>query len=92
MCTYIVKETKITVGHIRIFNTYLSSFFVFRFGRKKILIINTFITGVIGISKSMVTSYWLYIALEMLEPMIGDNYSTAYTMGKYFSKHVQGFR
>ncbi|CAB3241195.1 unnamed protein product [Arctia plantaginis] len=51
-----------------------------RFGRKRVLIFNTLITGVIGISKSMVTSYWLFIALEMLEPMIGDNYSTTYTM------------
>lgn len=54
---------------------------LFRFGRKTILMFNTLFAGVIGISKSIVTSYWIFIALETLEPLLGDNFSTVYTMG-----------
>ncbi|XP_075972111.1 organic cation transporter protein-like isoform X2 [Anticarsia gemmatalis] len=49
-----------------------------KYGRKKLIIITSIAGATIGIWKSLVSSYWLYLALEMLEPMIGDGCSTIF--------------
>ncbi|CAH0629133.1 unnamed protein product [Chrysodeixis includens] len=52
-----------------------------KFGRKKVIITTATACAVIGISKSITYSYWLYAFVEMLEPTLGDCYSSTFTMG-----------
>ncbi|KAJ0179118.1 hypothetical protein K1T71_004830 [Dendrolimus kikuchii] len=52
-----------------------------KIGRKK-LIIFTGITGAVaGLVKSFTYSYWLYIALEVTDGLLGDTYSPNYMLG-----------
>lgn len=51
-----------------------------RLGRKPMIIITGILGGVLGLARSFVTSYWLYIALEFLESAFGDTCSPAYIL------------
>uniref|UniRef100_A0A2A4K3J3 Major facilitator superfamily (MFS) profile domain-containing protein n=1 Tax=Heliothis virescens TaxID=7102 RepID=A0A2A4K3J3_HELVI len=51
-----------------------------KFGRKSIIILTSVAGSFIGLSKSWVYSYWLYVVLEMLEPLLGDCYSATFTL------------
>lgn len=51
-----------------------------RIGRKALIIATGVLGGVLGIARSFVTSYWLYIVLEFLESAIGDICSPAYIL------------
>ncbi|XP_075972558.1 organic cation transporter protein-like [Anticarsia gemmatalis] len=51
-----------------------------RLGRKAMIILTGVIGGVLGVARSFVTSYWLYIALEFLESAFGDICSPAYIL------------
>ncbi|XP_049697134.2 organic cation transporter protein [Helicoverpa armigera] len=51
-----------------------------KFGRKSVIVFTSVIGAVIGLSKSLVYSYWLYVVLETLEPLLGDCYSATFTI------------
>ncbi|XP_075972465.1 solute carrier family 22 member 3-like [Anticarsia gemmatalis] len=51
-----------------------------KIGRKRMVIFNMLAAGILGVTKSAVTSYWVFIALEMLEPLFGECYSTIFTL------------
>ncbi|XP_047023778.1 solute carrier family 22 member 5-like [Helicoverpa zea] len=51
-----------------------------KFGRKSIIILTSVAGSLIGLSKSWVYSYWLYVVLEMMEPLLGDCYSATFTL------------
>lgn len=57
--------------------------FLFRFGRKSVVVFTTLACAVIGMIKSATYSYWVYAFVEMIEPILGDCYSATFTLGNY---------
>lgn len=47
------------------------------------IIITGVLGGILGVARSFVTSYWMYILLEFLESAFGDICSPAYILSKY---------
>ncbi|XP_063365100.1 solute carrier family 22 member 1-like [Cydia amplana] len=52
-----------------------------RFGRKSLVIVTGIAGAVLGTIKTFVSSYWSYVALELLEAAIGDFCSPLYMLG-----------
>ncbi|KAJ0179119.1 hypothetical protein K1T71_004831 [Dendrolimus kikuchii] len=52
-----------------------------KFGRKKLLIFSGITAASMGLGRSITTSYWIYIALELVEALFGDTYSTTFMLG-----------
>ncbi|CAB3241198.1 unnamed protein product [Arctia plantaginis] len=52
-----------------------------KFGRKFLIITTGLVAAFMGLGRSVVYSYWLYIVLELIEAMFGDPYSTTYMLG-----------
>ncbi|XP_012545992.1 organic cation transporter protein isoform X2 [Bombyx mori] len=50
-------------------------------GRKKLLVFTGIVGGILGFSRSIISYYWAYIALELLEALLGDSYSPNYMLG-----------
>ncbi|CAH1635001.1 unnamed protein product [Spodoptera littoralis] len=51
-----------------------------KYGRKNVVIFTAVACAAIGLAKSVVYSYWLYVTLELLEPLLGDCYSATFTL------------
>ncbi|KAJ8724764.1 hypothetical protein PYW07_015722 [Mythimna separata] len=51
-----------------------------KFGRKSVVIFTAVSCAIVGLCKSIVYSYWLYVVLETLEPFLGDCYSATFTL------------
>ncbi|KAF9412337.1 hypothetical protein HW555_009126 [Spodoptera exigua] len=51
-----------------------------KYGRKIVVIFTAVACAAIGLAKSVVYSYWLYVSLELMEPLLGDCYSATFTL------------
>ncbi|XP_063631320.1 solute carrier family 22 member 1-like [Cydia splendana] len=51
-----------------------------RLGRKTLTVATCVLGSVLGLARSFTTSYWLYVALEFLEAVVGDPTSSSFTL------------
>ncbi|KAG6447809.1 hypothetical protein O3G_MSEX005173 [Manduca sexta] len=52
-----------------------------KLGRKKLIVFTGLTGAVMGLARSVTASYWVYIALELVEALLGDSYSSNYMLG-----------
>ncbi|XP_028039546.1 organic cation transporter protein-like isoform X2 [Bombyx mandarina] len=52
-----------------------------RYGRKAIFILCGIMGGIVGLGKSITAWYWIYVALEFVQVLIGTPFSAAFTLG-----------
>ncbi|XP_028039545.1 organic cation transporter protein-like isoform X1 [Bombyx mandarina] len=52
-----------------------------KYGRKAIFILCGIMGGIVGLGKSITAWYWIYVALEFVQVLIGTPFSAAFTLG-----------
>ncbi|XP_075972464.1 organic cation transporter protein-like [Anticarsia gemmatalis] len=52
-----------------------------KFGRKKLIVFTGVTSAIMGLARSVTSSYWMYIAFELIEALLGDIYSPNYMLG-----------
>lgn len=54
---------------------------VSRLGRKKLIIFSGITAATMGLGRSITSSYWVYVVLELIEALFGDTYSATFMLG-----------
>ncbi|XP_012545983.1 organic cation transporter protein isoform X3 [Bombyx mori] len=52
-----------------------------KLGRKKLIIFSGITAATMGLGRSITSSYWVYVVLELIEALFGDTYSATFMLG-----------